>query len=300
VPWWVLEYFSELMIECEHSTVDSPDGTQIGVYHCPGGDQPIILTNGLGGSFDAWHHVIQYFKSDHDIWSWDYRGLYRSGPPASSELDIKTHARDLLAVMDANNLESAVHMGWSMGVQVLLELYRLAPERVKALVLIGGAPGKPFDTMLGGGPAARWVLPIIEKLHRYEPLYGGLLPMATPLTLLIPWLRVTGLVAPVIDDKLMVQVAENFLKLDFDIYLTTLKALGEHDATDILPQVQAPTLVVVGSKDLATPPAASQILHEGIPDSEILEVRNGTHYLPVEFPELINLRIAKFLSERVY
>jgi pimeloyl-ACP methyl ester carboxylesterase len=288
------------MLEQDHSQVDATDGTQIGVYHCGGGDAPFMLTNGLGGSFNAWQHIIQYFQDEHSIWSWDYRGLYRSGPPASPDLGMKIHARDLLAVMDANNIESAVHMGWSMGVQVLLEFYRLAPERIDGLILIGGAAGRPFDTAFGGGPRSKWVLPIIEKLHKYEPLFGGLIPMATPLTVLIPWLRLTGLVAPTVDDKLVTQIANDFLQLDFDLYLQTLKALGEHDATDLLPLIDLPTLIIVGTKDLATPPEASMRLHQGIANSELLEVRGGTHYLPVEFPELINLRIAKFLSERVY
>jgi pimeloyl-ACP methyl ester carboxylesterase len=283
-----------------NSFIEASDGTRLAVYSQGESSETICLTNGLGGSYSAWRHLVDYFSPKHHLLSWDYRGLYRSGPPASANLAIEQHAQDLIAVLDANKVKSCIHVGWSMGVQVLLELCRLAPERVKALVLIGGAAGHPFESAMGGGPAAKWVRPIIDKLHEWEPMFGGLVPMVAPLTVFLPWLRLTGIIAPTMDSRLVAQVAADFLRIDFDVYLATLKELGEHDATDVLPSIAAPTLVIVGSNDLFTPPEASQVLHNGIKDSEILVVRTGTHYVPVEFPELVNLRINKFLQERVF
>jgi pimeloyl-ACP methyl ester carboxylesterase len=37
-----------------------------------------------------------------------------------------------------------------------------------------------------------------------------------------------------------------------------------------------------------------------VPAAELLVVPGGTHYVAVEFPELVNLRVEKFLRERGY
>jgi len=61
--------------------------------------------------------------------------------------------------------------------------------------------------------------------------------------------------------------------------------------------VNVPTLIVVGDKDIMTPVAVSEAMHAQITDSELFVIRNGTHYVPVEYSELLNLRVEKFLGE---
>ena len=41
-------------------------------------------------------------------------------------------------------------------------------------------------------------------------------------------------------------------------------------------------------------------MHMLIPDAELLVVPGGTHVAPIEIPELINLRLERFLDQRVY
>ena len=288
------------MIAHTLSRVSAPDGTDLAAYTVGSAGPWICLSNGLGGSLEAWRHLVTHFeRKQHRILSWDYRGLYKSGKPAvAADVGVVTQVKDLLAVMDAAGVEKCIHIGWSMGVQVLLELYRMAPERVESLVLIGGAAGKPLSTVLGGGTVAQIARPIIDKLHQFEPFYRSLPPKAAAARFLVPMLRLTGLFSSTVDTDVLKDLAGDYLSLDFDCYLATLKALSEHDATDVLPAVAHPTLLIVGDKDLFTPPAVSEEMQRRIPQSELLVVRGGTHYAPIEFPELINLRIEKFLRER--
>jgi pimeloyl-ACP methyl ester carboxylesterase len=80
-------------------------------------------------------------------------------------------------------------------------------------------------------------------------------------------------------------------------FFRNLRAIGEHDAGDVLEAVDLPTLVVTGDRDLMTPVALAQQMARKIPTAEILVVRGGTHYTAVEYPELVSLRIERFFRE---
>ncbi|MEQ8887960.1 MAG: alpha/beta hydrolase, partial [Sandaracinaceae bacterium] len=76
--------------------------------------------------------------------------------------------------------------------------------------------------------------------------------------------------------------------------------LGQHDAKDVLETLDVPVLVITGDRDLFTPRAAAEQMVRDVRGAELLVVPGGTHYVAVEYPELVNLRIEKFLRERGY
>jgi len=57
-----------------------------------------------------------------------------------------------------------------------------------------------------------------------------------------------------------------------------------------------PTLIVAGTDDTFTPYWLSEEMHARIRGSELLTVPGGTHVAPIEHPELITLRLEKFLA----
>ena len=83
-----------------------------------------------------------------------------------------------------------------------------------------------------------------------------------------------------------------------DISGSPLEKLGEHDASDVLAQIDVATLVIAGDRDLFTPRSQAERMARRIPGAEIMVVPGGTHYVAVEYPELVNLRIEKFFRER--
>lgn len=84
------------------------------------------------------------------------------------------------------------------------------------------------------------------------------------------------------------------------LYMLVLERLGEHDAYDVLPDVDVPVLVIAGDRDRFTPRSAAEKMVREIPGAELMVVPGGTHYVAVEQPELVNLRIEKFFRERGY
>jgi pimeloyl-ACP methyl ester carboxylesterase len=75
-----------------------------------------------------------------------------------------------------------------------------------------------------------------------------------------------------------------------------LRHASEHSARDHLEHVNVPALIVAGTDDTFTPYRLSEEMHRLIPGSEILAVPGGTHVAPIEQPELIALRLEKWLS----
>jgi len=84
--------------------------------------------------------------------------------------------------------------------------------------------------------------------------------------------------------------------MDPQLFLGMLKHASEHTAYDHLPHVDVPTLIVAGTDDTFTPYWLSEEMHARIRGSELLTVPGGTHVAPIEQPELITLRLEKFLA----
>ncbi len=285
-------------LDVEERRVVSFDGTEL-AYHVAGDGPPILLANGLGGSFQAWTHQIRHFEAHYRLISWDQRGLYRSGAPSDrGALDVPAHARDALAVLDAEEIPKAVIWGWSMGTQVALELWRRAPDRIAAIVLINGVAGKPWST-LAHLPSMVHVVPrLLSSLRRSPQVVSACTKRAamwkgTPL-----WAKRLGLAGASLDVQLFSELAQSFGELDMEIFVHTLEQLGEHDAHDVLPNIQVPLLVVAGGRDRMTPQGAAERIVREVPNAELLVVPGGTHYVALEYPELVNLRIERFLRDR--
>jgi len=67
-------------------------------------------------------------------------------------------------------------------------------------------------------------------------------------------------------------------------YAACCDALAGFDLRDDLEKIAAPTLVIAGREDPATPPAHSRLLADGIPDAALLELPHAAHLAPAEQP----------------
>ncbi|MBM4395648.1 MAG: alpha/beta hydrolase [Deltaproteobacteria bacterium] len=280
------------------------DGTRVATYQAGRPDGPVlVLTHGLGGSIAAWKHLIDHLGGRFRFLSWDYRGLYRScrppdgGTPESYAM--RRHCEDCLAFLDSEGVDRAVFVGWSMGVQVNLELYRSHPERFLGMVLINGTSGRIFETAFRGDWLKK-VAPIgLDFFEESGPLIATLGPAATRTRAFIAVVKALGLCSPTLDEDVFLAIAQDFVRLDFRAYGSIFRELGLHDADDVLPSLKVPLLAVTGEKDLFTPIETSERIVAQVPGAELTVVPGGTHYTPIEYPMIVNLRIERFLKERL-
>jgi len=88
-------------------------------------------------------------------------------------------------------------------------------------------------------------------------------------------------------------------KMDLQVFFLMALAMQRHDAGPWLKRIDVPTLIVAGENDQLTPLSLSYRMRDDIPGAEMLLLRKGSHVGIIEYPELISLRIEKFLHQRV-
>lgn len=279
------------------------DGTRLTVYRAGNPDgPPMILANGLGGNIVSWRPFIRAFSGHFRIYCWDYRGLYRSDPaPTLDSYSIEHHARDLAELIDALGIAKPVLVGWSMGVQVNLELMRTRPEVAAAVIALNGTPGKPFDTAFDSRFFERRFEPILAAIRQHWRRAMALRPLMerdAVIEAAVRAFQLSGLASRTLDRQIFRDLAYEWIDIDVGIYAWIFDQLGRHDASDVLESVGSPTLVVAGQKDRFTPAHRSRLMAGRIPDAELYVVPRATHFCPVEYPELVNRRVRRFLRER--
>lgn len=282
-----------------HASLTSFDGTTIAYQHRPGrqGAPVVVVANGLGGNWAAWRHLYRALDDEVRIISWDYRGLLGSGPPGSGGVSVATQTRDLLEVLQTEAVERALFVGWGMGVQVLLELMRSHPELARGLCLINGTPGRMFARMRGG-PVMRRLLPsALAYAEVAAPALGTMLRGAALWSGLVPALKWVGVVTAQLDDEILDELTADYATMDVATCARTLRACNRHDASDVLPRIVAPTLVIAAERDLLTPLAEARALVEHIPTARLLVVPGRAHNAEAAEPTVVNDAIVAFLAE---
>ena len=186
-----------------------------------------------------------------------------------------------------------------MGVQVILELYERRPELVSHLMLVNGTFGRPLHST--SVPMSSKIVPgLVDQVRRVHETASSVLRRATQWPETVMWLKRLGIVGGTMDEELFREIAADFGGVNLDRYLTILRELGDHDAAHVLDTIVVPTLVITGDRDAFTPRQLAQQMARRIRGGEILVVRGATHYAALEYPELVNLRIEKFLREHGY
>lgn len=111
------------------------DRLHVETYGAPGG-QPVLAVHGITGFGARFERTAGLIPERRWICP-DLRGHGRSTsvPPWRTE----DHVADLLAVLDAHDVDQADVVGHSFGGHVALHLLALAPERVRRLVLLDPA-----------------------------------------------------------------------------------------------------------------------------------------------------------------
>jgi pimeloyl-ACP methyl ester carboxylesterase len=113
---------------------------------------------------------------------------------------------------------------------------------------------------------------------------------------LISAMKRVGLVSQTIDIDIFRAVAAGFQTIDWAIYSDLLTRLDEHDAEEVLETIEVPVTIVTGDRDLMTPPATAEHLHRLIKGSRLVVIEGGTHYTPVEYPDVIVEELGKLLE----
>jgi pimeloyl-ACP methyl ester carboxylesterase len=288
------------------------DGTPIAYTHRnPSGTEvPVLLANGWSCSDAYWGKLVPVLEErGHPVLLPDTRGHGRSGlprPPGRGARDLTLDdvsmpriAADLLAVLDDAGIERALVVGHSMGVQTALEVYRAAPHRVSGLVLIAGTSENPAKTFYGtsigdlafpiGAAVMRWLPEAIA------PVWATIGPASVGHF----GARLVRAAGPKASREDLHPYLLHLRSVDPAVVVLMAGAMRAHSATDLLPSLDAPTLVVAAGADVFTPARCSEAIHHQVPGSELVTFPDAGHTIPVEEPEALAAAIDDFVRRRV-
>jgi pimeloyl-ACP methyl ester carboxylesterase len=257
------------------------------------------LCDGIGCDGYVWRYLRQDLGDRFGLHP-HYRGHGRTAAPRDpTRVTIEDLADDVACVLDDADVERAILIGHSMGVQVALETYRRHAARVAGLVLVCGASSHPLRTFRGSATLEE-LLPAIEKwIHRVPRVINRLTRTLLPTRLAFEVASRLEIRRELIEPSDFMPYLEGMARIDTRLFVAMLSSAGQHSADDLLPSIAVPTLVIAGERDGFTPAERSRAMAAAIPGAELLEIPNASHTAPIERPTLVDSTIRDFVARRI-
>lgn len=289
-----------MAVEKTTGYIKSFDGTSI-YYEVRGKGKPIVLAYGIACLMNHWRHQIKYFSENYQTIIIDYRGHHKSSEPEDIEqMNIDAICKDLKIVLDHLNIDKASFWGHSFGVQVLIRLYDMHPELFQNLVFINGFATNPMKGMFGldFDPIFRNIKQGYEKLP--ETLsYLWKIAVNNPISSRL--VGMTGGFNLQLTSFKDIQVySKGVSNIDLRIFIKLFEHMVNYDGNSVLENIDCPTLIIGGSKDTVTPLNFQKRINRKIKASRLQIIPYGTHCSQLDMPDMVNLRIEKFLKEIQY
>jgi pimeloyl-ACP methyl ester carboxylesterase len=267
-------------------------------YDDSGTGRVVVLVHAGLADRRMWDRQFAVLSRTHRTIRYDWRG-YGGSSDLSAEV---AHHEDLLALMNALEIESATLVGASMGGCYALDAALTQPGRVDGLVLVSAVFSGfawPAESLAQTENSARAAVPP-ERLSRYaqrdlEPDPADVAAMAAANVALMvagPGRSLDDL-EPAVRDQALLMCADVFARE------WSSPAFPERHlrppAAGRLHEVSVPTLVINGLCDLGGVQAAADQLTEGIAGARRLDLERTGHLAPVERPAETSAAIDELL-----
>ena len=242
----------------------------------------VLLIGGGGDTVESWQFQLDGLADRYRMTAFDNRGAGRTTMP-DGPVTAEMMADDAAAVLDALGIPSAHVAGFSGGSIIAQELALRRPDLVRSLVLQSTWP--VMDPYLRS-----WLL-FVRWLVEVAPTERAFLE-AFFLDIYTARAHNDRTVAAFIDGVLAFPYKQS--AGDLQRYLD---AFLDHDTTDRLPQISAPTLVLAGGSDPTARPELGRAVADAIPGARF-EVMEGEAHQPFqEAPDRWNARVDAFWRE---
>jgi pimeloyl-ACP methyl ester carboxylesterase len=248
--------------------------TAAGIYYFLSGDPSVaanslILLHGAGGLYQHWPYQLRRVPG--------WRVLAPDLPGhGHSEGQVKESVEEYASWLDEwlelVGVKQSVLVGHSMAAAICLALARAHPERVEALVLIGGGPRYAVNPKL------------LEDL---------LIPtrMQSAIDLMAKWSFAQGS-----DANLQEAYTRQLMGNPLGVLYADLTACSRVDLTSVLNEVKQPALILCGSEDRMMPPENSIRLKNGLRRSQFQVIDGGGHMVMLEKSREVAHAVEKFLG----
>ncbi|MEJ2853476.1 MULTISPECIES: 3-oxoadipate enol-lactonase [unclassified Saccharothrix] len=241
-------------------------------------DAPVlVLGNSLGTTTTLWDAQLPALTRHFRVLRYDHRGHGGTRPvPGPYRLD--DLGDDVLELLDTLGLARVSYAGVSLGAMVGMWLAGHAPERVDRLVLCCTTAAFPSA----------------------QPWHDRAATVRASGTASIAGLAVSRWFTPTYATRNpeVIRAFEGELStVDDESYASCCDALAALDLRSVLPAIEAPTAVISGKYDLATPPDQQRLIADSVPGAVLHEVE-AAHLANVEAPDAVSRILLDHLVAR--
>jgi 3-oxoadipate enol-lactonase len=242
----------------------------------PPADAPVlVLGNSMGTTAAVWEPQLAQFRRHFRLLRYEYPGHGGSAAPPGP-YTVGELGAAVLALLDEHGIGRARYCGISLGGMVGMWLAANAADRIDALAVCCTSaylPPAPFWAGRAQQARAEGTGPIAGQVvsRWFTPEFAAREPD-------VPASFVAGLA----------QVAA-------EGYAGCCEAIGAMDLRPSLPAITAPTLVIAGAEDPATPPWHGAVIASAIPEARLAVIRGAAHLASVSAPGQVGCALLGFL-----
>jgi len=249
-----------------------------------GEGDPVVLVAGFGMTHEAWDRQVRVLvETGHRVVAIDQRGHGLSDKPLHG-YDVDRLGQDLVAVLDALEIEQCALVGWSFGGQVAFHVAALQPARVTKLVLVGSnavrasrSDAFPFGRAPGPTLEAMIELETTDRFAaRRTTIRTGFADEPDPVVL--GWMVAQSLAMPSWSA------------------VACYRSMLETDLMADLDAVKVPVLQVIGALDPVHSAKGARWLTDRLADARLAEIPGCGHYPMFEAPGELDRHLLEFLG----
>lgn len=227
----------------------------------------LVLPSSLGTTTELWDLTAGHWTGRFEVVRYTHTG----------RRSIEELGQDLVRLLDERGLDRVSICGVSLGGATAMWVAATEPERVDRLVLA-------CTSARFGGPE-----PWLERAATVRE--QGLEPLAD--SIVARWFT------PAAPRELVERFRRQLVATPPEEYARCCEALASWDFRHRLADVRAPTLVIAGAEDPATPVEHQQLLANRIPHARLVVLEGAAHLANVERPAPFALAVSEHLAAPV-
>jgi len=242
-------------------------------YVDEGSGDPVVLLHGWGGQAASMTPLIAALRDRYRVITFDLPGFGGSSPPPVP-WGTPEYAVFVERAVASLGITRATYIGHSFGGRIGIWLAARSPEAVQALVLIDAAGIKP---------------PVTFRRRMRQLLYK------TARTVLR--LPILGAHGPALRERLAMRFGSADYRATTGVMRASMVKTVNLDLSECMRAVAAPTLLIWGEKDAATPIADGRKMEQLIKGSRLIVVAGAGHFSYLDSPAFVNAVVSAFLRE---
>jgi 3-oxoadipate enol-lactonase len=249
-------------------------------YEQTGQGEAVVFIQGANLPMQMWDAQVQALSANFRVVRFDVRGFGGSGP--RDAVPYQSHT-DLRALLDHLGIARAHLVGLSLGGRIAVDFALTDPDRVQSLVLSGpGLSGYMFDA----AAMEAWIGPLIDAIRKGDSVLAADM-----------WLK-SGFMATAMQNSDLAPRLTQLARSNARVFqYADLEVPLSPPAVDRLSEIHAPTLLLLGDKDVQDEHRIVERLQSKVAGSERVVFPGVGHATNLETPEEFNRVVVAFLRK---